>query len=178
MKTILKILLLLIFILEISCQSNKEKIKKMDPNKIENTDDEINEENKEEKLFFNKNEIEFLDSNDKYISKKNEVILFRPTEFNFGRMVEDSQSNDLVELDGKFEELTNNIINSFKNRKNLPITICEKSYIEFSIGEDTLYFDASKQLYGILLYKKGELPIFKNASENNMISQIKNHYNL
>lgn len=178
MKNSLKILSTLIIFVGISCQKNQEKTKGLDTTQFEKTVPIKKEENKEERVFFKKIEIEFTDSNDIYISTKNEVILFRPTEFNFGRMVEDSQSNDLVELDAKFEELTNDAIHAFKNIKDLPITICEKSFIEFSVREDTLYFDANKQLYGILLCKKGELPIYKNASEINIISQIKNHYNL
>jgi len=178
MKNSLKILSTLIIFVGISCQKNQEKAKRLDTTHIEKTVLVKKEENNEERVFFKKNEIEFTDSNDKYISTKNEVILFRPTEFNFGRMVEDSQSNDLVELDAKFEELTNSIIDTFKNTKDLPISICEKSYIEFSVGQDTLYFNTNKQLYGILLCKYGEFPVFKNASEINLISQIKNHYNL
>jgi len=177
MKSILKLVAVLLIFSTLSCKSNNEKSETMDPQKIDKTQPSKIEDIESAKLFFTKDEIDFADSSDMYRSTKNEIILFRPTEFDFGKMVEDNQSDELVELDGNFEKLTNTIIDTFKNT-TLAITICEKPYIAISNENDTLYFDTNKHLYGILFNKKGELPIFIEATENDVTSHIKNHYNL
>jgi len=172
----LKIMIFLLLI-SIGCQPKKEIPKVMNPNKIEKKASKI--KNIEEKrFFFKKNEITITDTKNMLVSNSNEVILFRPTEFNFGQLLEDTQSDDLVKLDGDFEELTNTIIDTFKENKNIKITVCEKPYVAIYQANDTLYLDAKKHLYGIIFNKKGEQPIFKNTTDQNIILQIKTHYNL
>lgn len=185
MKKICKLLLLLVLLVEISCQANKEKTSTMEPKKINKTLSSKTEDLaadkevvKEENVFFTKYEIDLSNTNNIYNSNSNEVILFRPTEFDFGKMVEETQSDELLDLDGNFEELTNHIIDTFKGNKKLKITVCEKSYISVPNKKDTLYLDASKHLYGIVFNRKDQLPIFKEATEENIIAQIKNYFNL
>ena len=133
-----------------------------------------------EKFFFLKNEIDLPVKKKVYLSTENEVILFRPTEFDFGKMVEDSQSDKLVTLDGNFEALTNRITNSFKNNKNIKITISEKDIIAIASTIDTLYLDTSKHLYGIIINRLQNEPIFLKSNHSsteitNIIHKIFNN---
>ena len=185
MKKICNLLLLLVLLVEIGCQANKEKTSTMDPKTINKTISSKTEDLtagkevvKEKNVFFTKHKIDLSSTNNVYISDQNEVILFRPTEFNFGKMVEDTQSDELLDLDGNFEELTNHIIDTFKGNNKFSITVCEKSYISIPNKKDTLYLDTSKHLYGIVFNKKDLPPIFKEATEENIIAQIKNYFNL
>ncbi len=134
----------------------------------------------EEKFFFLKNEIDLPVKKKVYLSTENEVILFRPTEFDFGKMVEDNQSDKLVTLDGNFEALTNRITNSFKNNKNVKITISEKDIIAIASTIDTLYLDTSKHLYGIIINRLQNEPIFLKSNHSsteitNIIHKIFNN---
>ncbi len=133
-----------------------------------------------EKFFFLKDEINLPIKNKVYLSSENEVILFRPTEFNFGKMVEDNQSDKLVKLDGNFEELTNQIVNTFKNNKNVKITVSEKDIVAVNNLNDTLYLDATKHLYGIVINQLQSEPVFlkSNLSSNEVIRKINEIYNL
>ena len=133
-----------------------------------------------EKFFFLKNEIDILAKNKLYLSAENEVILFRPTEFNFGKMVEDNQSDKLVNLDSNFEELTNQILSTFKNNEKIKITISEKNMIAINNMKDTLYLDASKHLYGIIINKTESEPIFlkPNLSSKEVTRKVNEIYNL
>ncbi len=128
-----------------------------------------------EKFFFLKNEIDLPIKKKVYLSTENEVILFRPTEFNFGKMVEDNQSDKLVTLDGDFEVLTNRVTNSFKNSENVKITISEKDIIAVAGTIDTLYLDTSKHLYGIIINKPPNKPIFLKS--NHTAKEISNTIN-
>ena len=135
---------------------------------------------KEEKVFFFKNEINVPTKNNIYTSTKNEVILFRPTEFDFGLMVEDNQSDALVALDGNFEELTNTMLDRYKNNKKVRITISEKPFIAVTSNNDTLYLDASKHKYGIVINALQAKPIFldPNQTIENLTHKINTIFNL
>ncbi len=128
-----------------------------------------------EKFFFLKNEIDLPIKKKVYLSTENEVILFRPTEFNFGKMVEDNQSDKLVTLDGNFEVLTNRVTNSFKNSENVKITISEKEMIAITSEVDTLYLNTSKHIYGIIINKPPNKPIFLKS--NHTAKEISNTIN-
>jgi len=133
-----------------------------------------------EKFFYLKNEIDLPTQNKIYYSTKNEVILFRPTEFDFGKMVEDNQSSKLVKLDGNFEKLTNQIVNTFKNNKNIKITVSEKEMVAINNLKDTLYVSTSKHLYGIVINQLQSEPVFlkSNVSSTEIIRKINETYNL
>ncbi|MCF6348657.1 MAG: alpha/beta hydrolase [Flavobacteriaceae bacterium] len=133
-----------------------------------------------EKLFFLKNEIDLPIKKKIYLSTKNEVILFRPSEFNFGKMVEDNQSDALIKLDGNFEKLTNEIVTTFKNNKNVKITISEKDIVAVNNLSDTLYLDTSKHRYGIVINQLESEPVFLKSgiSTNDVIYKINKTFNL
>jgi len=133
-----------------------------------------------EKFFFLKDEIDLPNKRKIYTSTKNEVIIFRPTEFNFGKMVEDNQSDKLVKLDGDFEKLTNRIVNTFKSNKDVKVTISEKDMVAVNNLKDTLYLDASKHLYGIVINQLQSEPVFlkSSISSNDIIDKINKTYNL
>lgn len=145
----------------------------MDPNKVETSAPK-----KEAKVFFSKNEISLPHRDSIHFAKGNEIILFRPSEFDFGLRLEDTQNENLLDLDGNFEELTNNIVSTFRKNKNVKITICEKPMVAISQDSDTVYFDTSKDLYGILFCKPNSEPVLKPATEKNILDQIKTNYDL
>jgi esterase/lipase len=133
-----------------------------------------------EKFFFLKDEIDLPNKRKIYLSTINEVIIFRPTEFNFGKMVEDNQSDKLVRLDGNFEKLTNRIVNNFKNNKNIKVTISEKDIVAVNNLKDTLYLDASKHLYGFDINQLQSEPVYlkPSISTNKVIDKINKTFNL
>jgi pimeloyl-ACP methyl ester carboxylesterase len=133
-----------------------------------------------EKFFFLKDEIDLPNQRKIYLSTINEVIIFRPTEFNFGKMVEDNQSDKLVKLDGNFEKLTNRIVNTFRNNKNIKVTVSEKDIVAVNNLKDTLYLDASKHLYGFVINQLQSEPIYikPGISTNEVIDKINKTFNL
>lgn len=170
MKNLL-VLISIFFI--VGCKTEKPKNTIMDPNKVER-----NSAKREVKIFFTKDEIVLPSIDSIYTSKENEVIIFRPTEYNFGKLVEETQSEDLLNLDGEFEELTLEIIDTFKGNKKVKISICEKPFIAIDQPNETLYLDTSKDLYGVIFCRKNQKPVFKSATEQNIIKQIKVAYNI
>ena len=121
---------------------------------------------KNEQFYFTKENIELPTSKEIYTSIKNEVVLFRPTEFDFGKMVEDNQSSKFVALDEKFEALTNAIVTKYKNNKAITITISEKPCIGVASTKDTLYLNASTHVYGIVINQRESKPIFVNPNSS------------
>ncbi len=133
-----------------------------------------------EKIFFKKDEIKLPEDKEIYTSSKNEIILFRPTEFEFGKMVEDSQSDSLVALDSHFEKLANSIAKTFKDSKNTTVTIVEKPFVAIKNTHDTLYLDTSKSLYGIVIHQLQSPPVFVEANQpiEKLIHTINTTFNL
>ena len=162
-----------VYLCFLGCKKDTKKTIPEDLNEIEE-----NSPKKEVKVFFSKDEISLPQLDSIHFAKGNEVILFRPTEFDFGQRLEDTQNQTLLDLDGDFEELTNNIIDAYKNNKNVKISICEKPIIAIPQTSDTLYFSTSKNLYGILFCKPNSRPILKAPAEKNIIKQIETSYSL
>ena len=133
-----------------------------------------------EQFFFKRDNIKLPVPNKIYTSSSNEVVLFRPTEFEFGKMVEDNQSSKLVSLDEKFEALTNTLVAKYSNNRQLKITISEKPYIAVENTKDTLYLNASKLLYGIVINRQESKPryISPHYSIDELTKQINTIFNL
>jgi len=127
-------------------------------------------------LFLSKDELVETDQSSIHFSEGNEVILFRPSENDFGRLLEDTQDKVWLTVDDKFEELNTSLTNTFKESAGLRISVVEKLLIGVSRSTDTLYFDASKQHYGLILCNSDIAPLFLPHDANNIIEVIKSHY--
>ncbi len=164
------ILMLLIFFS--GCKSEKKDSIPVVPKK-----EERSLPNSLVKIFFAKSEISLPSGDSIHFASGNEVVLFRPTEYDFGLHLENTQDKSLLDRDGDFEELTNEIVATFKNNSNVKISICEKPMVAISGDADTLYFDTSNDLYGILFCRSKAEPLFKKATEENIIDLIASTYN-
>ena len=133
---------------------------------------------KPKKSFFSKDEISLPSKDSIYFAAKNEVIFFRPTEFDFGLRLENTQDQSLLNLDGNFEELTNEAKATFSGQKKVKISICEKPVVAIVNAGDTLYFNTSTDLYGVIFSKEGSLPELLSATEDHLIEKVKANYNL
>lgn len=129
-------------------------------------------------LFFNSNDIAAIPLEKVYFSNKNDVILFRPSENEFGLLLEDTQDTAWLSVDDKFETLTNMLKNAFKDRKEFKISTIEKPMIAVTSITDTLFFDAAKQRYGLILCSQNSEPVFIPHDAPNVITLIKSHFNL
>lgn len=154
------------------CKSEKKDTPPVAPDKLERSlpNDLV-------KVFFTESEISLPSRDSIHFASGNEVVLFRPTEFDFGLRLENTQDQSLLDRDGDFEELTNEIVATFKNNSKLKISICEKPMVAISGETDTLYFDTTNDVYGFLFCRSNAEPFFKEATENDIIELIASTYN-
>lgn len=181
MIRLFKLIVILTITFLVSCNT-KNKDKKDIEESVSDTDQrDVRDiiEKKASKIFYLKDEISLPANDNIFYTGENEVVLFRPTENDLGILLEETQDQALLDLDGNFEALTNQIIINYSANENVKISICEKPMIAISQENDTLYFDTSKDRYGLIFCKsKNQRPIYKMAQEKNLIQLIKDEYNL
>lgn len=129
-------------------------------------------------LFLNKDEISPIDPKKIHYSANKGVVLFRPSENDFGLLLEDTQDKSWLTVDDQFEALSTSLAATIDANKELAISVVEKPVIAIARAEDTLYFDAAKRHYGLLLCTADREPVFIAHDTNNIIDLIKSHYTL
>lgn len=162
-----------------ACKTEPEasESKKAAPDAIEIKSDAESKE-PSTSLFLSKSELPNTDQSSIHFSEGNEVILFRPSENDFGLLLEDTQDKSWLTVDDKFEELSTSLTRTFKEGTGLRISVVEKPLVGVSRSSDTLYFDAGKQHYGLILCNADIAPIFLPHDAKNIIEVIKSHYAL
>ena len=128
-------------------------------------------------LFLTKEALKISDWNQVYFSNGNEVVLFRPSENDFGLLLEDTQDKTWLGVDDEFEALSNSLTANYSKNTVINITTVENRIIAIPTTKDTLFFDATKTHYGILLCKSDTLPEFVAHDAKNLIELIDLTYN-
>ena len=140
--------------------------------------EEVDSPNTTTSLFLTKDQLGDSDVNTAYFSHNNELIIFRPSENDFGLLLEDTQDKSWLTVDDKFEALGTTLNTTFGETSGLRISVVEKPLIAVSRSTDTLYFEASKKHYGILMCTSDTEPVFLPHDAVNVIEAIKSHYAL
>ena len=123
-------------------------------------------------MGLSKEVLKISDWNQVYFSNGNEVVLFRPSENDFGLLLEDTQDKRWLGVDDEFEMLSNSLTADYSKNSAINITVVESPFIAIPTANDTLFFDATKYHYGVLLCKSNVLPEFVAHDAKNLLELI------